>query len=111
MALVVACQTRISTYKRFGRIVSLAQHGALSIAYVNFLVTDRWFSVETDLPSCAAKLETIADKILADHFAEAVEIVDSIHGVGVTTATSIIAEIGPSMDQFQTGDNLTKWSG
>lgn len=57
------------------------------------------------------ELEAIADKIVTDHFAEAVEIVDSIHGIGVTTATSIIAEIGPSMDQFQTADKLTNWSG
>jgi transposase len=58
-----------------------------------------------------ASVEERMKNIVNEHFAQAVEIVDSIHGVGVTSAMSIIAEIGDDMKRFETADKLTSWSG
>lgn len=57
------------------------------------------------------EIERRTAQIVANHFVESVEIVDSVYGIGTRTATGIIAEIGPSMQQFQTADKLTSWSG
>lgn len=58
-----------------------------------------------------AELEQQANLLVADHFGEAVEIIDSVPGIGSVGATSIVGEIGSSMSQFETADNLTSWSG
>ena len=57
------------------------------------------------------EVERLTESIAKDHFAEPVEIVDSIYGVGSTSAISIIAEIGADMSQFETADKLASWSG
>lgn len=43
-------------------------------------------------------------------FAEQVEALDSIPGVGITTAHSLIAEIGADMTQFQSAAHLASWA-
>ena len=43
-------------------------------------------------------------------FADAVEALDSIPGVGATTAHAIIAEIGTDMTQFQSAGHLASWA-
>jgi transposase len=42
---------------------------------------------------------------------EAVELLDTIPGVNVKTAESILAEMGLDMSRFPTADNLTAWAG
>ena len=43
-------------------------------------------------------------------FAEAVQALDSIPGVGATTAYAMIAEIGTDMSKFQDADHLASWA-
>lgn len=57
------------------------------------------------------EIEKSTSQIVADHFTETVQIVDSVYGIGTRTATGIVAEIGSSMEQFETADKLTSWSG
>lgn len=56
-----------------------------------------------------ADLDTQIGQLIAP-FAEAVERLDTIPGVGVTAARAIIAEIGLDMTRFPTPAHLTSWA-
>lgn len=57
------------------------------------------------------EIEKSTGQIVANHFTETVQIIDSVYGIGTRTATGIVAEIGSSMEQFETADKLTSWGG
>jgi len=57
-----------------------------------------------------AVIEAEIDKRM-EKDASIIECLDSIPGVGKTTAQSILAEIGTNMDQFPSEKNLASWAG
>lgn len=57
------------------------------------------------------KLEENIHSIVSQHYAEVVQRIKKITGVGNYTAEVIISEIGENMDIFPTADHLTSWAG
>jgi len=53
--------------------------------------------------------ESIAQ--LSSSFNEAIERLDTIPGIAVSSATSIIAEIGVDMSKFETAEHFCSWAG
>lgn len=48
---------------------------------------------------------------LIEPYSQAIEILDSIPGIGHLAATEIVAEIGTDMAPFRTGEQLASWAG
>ncbi len=64
----------------------------------------------THLEALIGRLEVRIEEVLAP-FAEAAERLTTIPGVDQRTAETVIAEIGPDMNQFPTADHLASWAG
>ena len=60
-----------------------------------------------------ARIAALGERIgqLLAPFAEALELLDTIPGVGRETAEVLLAEIGPDMGQFPDADHLASWAG
>ena len=93
-----------------------AKHGRLVEALLGkvrdhhrFLLEQHLGLVET-LERAVAKIEAEVDTALAP-FHDAVERLQTIPGVGLTAARTIIAEIGPDMSRFPTAGHLRSWAG
>ncbi len=56
-------------------------------------------------------LEQKIEKIISTHYAEAVDLLQNISGIGNQSAQNIISEIGINMEKFPTADHLTSWTG
>lgn len=62
--------------------------------------------LSTEIDFLTTEIETrLSDQV------EAIEIIDSIPGIGVRTAQTILAEIGSDMSRFPSGNHLSSWSG
>lgn len=57
------------------------------------------------------RLETSIDNIISEHYAQAVECLDSISGIAVKSAQIILSEAGKDMTRFPTADHFTAWCG
>ncbi len=64
----------------------------------------------TELENAIKEIDAEIDQELSP-YAEKIELLKTIPGVGDTAAATIIAEIGTNMDQFPTSQNLTSWAG
>ena len=82
--------------------------------------TQRWVLAEllarlAELDAALSRVETRLGEAIAAHpdpfVPEAVELLDSIPGVGEHVAQTIIAEIGVDMDRFPTDGHLASWAG
>ncbi|MCD6202157.1 MAG: IS110 family transposase [Bacteroidales bacterium] len=56
-------------------------------------------------------LEEKIEEIVSNHYAQAVELLQHISGVGKQSAQVIVSEIGTEMKKFPTADHLTSWTG
>jgi transposase len=74
-----------------------------------FLLEQHLGLIET-IERAVAKIEAEVDTALAP-FHDAVERLQTIPGVGLTAARTIIAEIGPDMSRFPTAGHLRSWAG
>lgn len=74
-----------------------------------FLLNQHLRLIET-LEAGMARIEAEVDKLLAP-FHDAVERLQTIPGVGLTAARTIIAEIGLDMSRFPTAGHLRSWAG
>jgi transposase len=70
------------------------------------LLLDHW----NHLAELIARLGTRIEEVMVP-FAEAVERLTTIPGVEQRTAETVIAEIGPDMNQFPTAEHLASWAG
>jgi transposase len=82
--------------------------------------TQRWVLAEllarlAELDAALSRVETRLGEAVATHpdpfVPEAVELLDSIPGVGAQVAQTIIAEIGVDMDRFPSDGHLASWAG
>lgn len=72
---------------------------------------DRDEELEGSIRKAEEKIEEVI-KALPDPFiGEAIELLDTIPGVGRRIAEIIVAEIGANMEQFPTGKHLASWAG
>ena len=85
-----------------------ALHGKIRDHH-RFLLEQHLGLIET-LEQTIAKIEAEVDAALAP-FRDAVERLQSIPGVGLTAARTIIAEIGLDMSRFPTAGHLRSWAG
>lgn len=74
-----------------------------------FLLEQHLGLIET-LEQAVAKLEAEVDAVLSP-FHDAVERLQTIPGIGLTAARTIIAEIGLDMSRFPTAGHLRSWAG
>lgn len=56
-------------------------------------------------------LNTAISTIISEHYAQAVECLDSISGIGMKSAEIIISEAGNDMSRFPSADHFTSWCG
>jgi len=56
-------------------------------------------------------LEQQIQKIITEHYAKPVELLQNISGIGQLSAQNIVSEIGRDMEKFPTADHLTSWTG
>ena len=56
-------------------------------------------------------LDTAIATIVSEHYAQAVECLDSISGIGIKSAEIIISEAGDNMSRFPSADHFTAWCG
>ena len=67
------------------------------------------------LDSCVARLESEIEQLIHEEsrlpFESGVEIAQTMPGIGLTSARTIISEIGTDMDRFATSERLAAWSG
>ena len=57
------------------------------------------------------QLEAEVDRLTADHFKTQLELLQTIPGVQLLGATTILAEVGANMQFFPTAEQLTSWCG
>jgi transposase len=63
-----------------------------------------------DLSNRIGKLDKIIEDEMAD-YDKAIDLLDTIPGIGRDSAQTILAEIGLDMDRFPSAGNLAKWAG
>jgi len=56
-------------------------------------------------------LNILINGIIAQHYAQAVECLDSISGIAVKSAQNILSEAGKDMTRFPSADHFTAWCG
>jgi transposase len=78
-------------------------------AHQRFMITEQLIHID-DLD---ASLERISAQITerVGPFAQEIEQLDTITGVGQRTAEALVAEVGVEMRRFPTADHLTSWAG
>lgn len=57
------------------------------------------------------RLDALIDNIISQHYAQAVECLDSISGIAVKSAQIILSEAGKDMTRFPSADHFTAWCG
>jgi transposase len=58
-----------------------------------------------------SRLDSLIDNIISQHYAQAVECLDSISGIAVKSAQIILSEAGKDMTRFPSADHFTAWCG
>lgn len=109
---------KLSEYAR-GRLRSkkpqlrLALDGRLSATqrWVLAQHLDRYEELEGSIRKAEEKIEEVVEASPDPFVGEAIELLDSIPGVGRRIAEIIVAEIGANMQQFPTGRHLASWAG
>jgi transposase len=56
-------------------------------------------------------LDKSITEIISEHYAQALECLDSISGIGIKSAEIIISEAGKDMSRFPSADHFTAWCG
>ena len=72
---------------------------------------DQYEHVEAALQSVAERIRQEVENSADPFVAEAVQLLDTIPGVGETVAQIIVAEIGVDMERFPTDHHLASWAG
>lgn len=57
------------------------------------------------------QIEVKIERLVSQHYTQAVQLLGNISGIGVSSAQNIIGEIGDNMEKFATADKLTSWTG
>ena len=71
----------------------------------------RYDEVEAAIAKVERKIDEEVEESSDPFVAEAVELLDSIHGIGKTVAQTVIAEIGVDMQRFPSAKHLASWAG
>jgi transposase len=115
MAALVGGQTNPKALAALARGRMRAKIGALEEAFTGhftdhhrLLLTKMLARIDA-LDADIAELDTAIGEMIAP-FAEAVERLDEIPGVGITSARVIIAEVGIDMSRFSTAAHLASWA-
>jgi transposase len=115
MAALVGGQTNPKALAQLARGRMRAKIGALEEAFTGhftdhhrLLLTKMLARIDA-LDADIAELDTAIGEMIAP-FAEAVERLDEIPGVGITSARVIIAEVGIDMSRFPTAAHLASWA-
>ena len=97
---------RISTVKK--EEIKMSLNGRLSAHQRKFLQLQLVL-----LDELQSHLDSIENAIaeLSSKFAVEIELLDTIPGIAVTSATAIIAEIGTDMSKFPTAEHFCSWAG
>jgi transposase len=109
---------KLSEYAR-GRLRSkkpqlrLALDGRLSATqrWVLAQHLDRYEELESSIRKAEEKIEEVVEASPDPFVGEAIELLDTIPGVGRRIAEIIVAEVGANMQQFPTGRHLASWAG
>jgi transposase len=72
---------------------------------------DRYEELERSIRKAEEKIEEAVEASPDPFVGEAIELLDTIPGVGRRIAEIIVAEIGANMEQFPTGRHLASWAG
>jgi len=72
---------------------------------------DRYEELERSIRKAEEKIEEAVQTSPDPFVGEAIELLDTIPGVGRRIAEIIVAEIGANMEQFPTGRHLASWAG
>jgi transposase len=72
---------------------------------------DQYEHVEAALQRVEARIRQEVESSADPFVAEAVQLLDTIPGVGETVAQIIVAEIGVDMDRFPSANHLASWAG
>jgi transposase len=115
MAALVGGQANPKALAQLARGRMRAKIGALEEAFTGhftdhhrLLLTKMLARIDA-LDADIAELDTAIGEMIAP-FAEAVERLDEIPGVGITSARVIIAEVGIDMSRFPTAAHLASWA-
>jgi transposase len=57
------------------------------------------------------RLDKLIDQIIEQHYAQVVQCLDNISGIGIQSAQIIVSEMGDNMRRFPSSDHLTAWCG
>lgn len=109
---------KMSEYAR-GRLRSkkaqlrLALEGRLSEVQRWVLIEhlDRYEELEAAISKAESKIEEVIAGSEDPFLSEAVELLDTIPGVGKRVAEIIVSEMGVNMEQFPTAEHLSSWAG
>ena len=109
---------KMSDYAR-GRLRSklpqlrLALDGRLTEAqrWVLSELLARYDELEASIAKAEAKIEEVIEASPDPFVRKAVELLDTIPGVGATVAQLMVAEIGVKMEQFPSAAHLASWAG
>ena len=72
---------------------------------------DQYDQVEAALQRVAERIRQEVENSAAPFVVDAVQLLDTIPGVGETVAQIIVAEIGGNMERFSTDHHLASWAG
>lgn len=97
---------RIDPHKK--EEIKLAINGKLTAHQQSFLKLQLAF-----LDEMIAHLQTVETSIadISANFEREIQLLDTIPGVAVTSATAIIAEIGTDMSKWKTAEHFCSWAG
>jgi transposase len=115
MAALIGGQTNPKVLARLARGQLCAKIGALEEAFTGHFTDHHRFLLGKMLARIdalnadIAELDTTIKELIAP-FTSAVEKLDEIPGVGITTARVIIAEVGMDMSRFPTAAHLASWA-
>jgi transposase len=102
-----------TTLKRKQPQLQQALEGRLTAAqrWILGQLLDQYDHVETALRSAEERIRQEVESSADPFVPEAVQLLDTIPGVGQTVAQIIVAEIGVDMDRFPTANHLASWAG
>jgi transposase len=102
-----------TTLKRKQPQLQQALEGRLTAAqrWILGQLLDQYDHVETALRSAEERIRQEVESSADPFVPEAVQLLDTIPGIGETVAQIIVAEIGVDMERFPTANHLASWAG